>query len=126
MQRGYGEQTLFYKFFSFIIEKILFVQWFHFQKRGFMIFLNGTMETDFFDFFYDQIFCKVAIRWRCERFTRIYLITFCLVKAYFIRISIVINRALKERHLQFISNTILFNRAEVATSVDNLAIYFEL
>ena len=32
----------------------------------------------------------------------------------------------KERHLKFTSNTILFNRAEVATSVDNLAINFEL
>ena len=32
----------------------------------------------------------------------------------------------KERPLQFTSNTILFNRAEVATSVDNLAIKFEL
>ena len=27
---------------------------------------------------------------------------------------------------QLISNTIFFNRAEVATSVDDLAIYFEL
>ena len=49
MQSGYGEQTLFYKFFSFIIEKNLFVQWFHFQKRGFVIFLNGATETDFFE-----------------------------------------------------------------------------
>ena len=32
----------------------------------------------------------------------------------------------KERPLQFTSNTILLNRAEVATSVDNLAINFEL
>ena len=32
----------------------------------------------------------------------------------------------KERPLQFTSNTILFNRAEVATSVDNLPIKFEL
>ena len=31
-----------------------------------------------------------------------------------------------ERPLQFTYNTILFNRAEVATSVDNLAIKFEL
>ena len=49
MQNGYEEQTLFYKFFSFIIEKILFVQWFHFEKQGFMIFLNGATETDFFE-----------------------------------------------------------------------------
>ena len=49
MQSGYGEQTLFYKFFSFIIEKILFVQWFHFRKWHFVIFLSGAMETDFFE-----------------------------------------------------------------------------
>ena len=32
----------------------------------------------------------------------------------------------KERPLKFTSNTILSNRAEVATSVDNLAINFDL
>ena len=32
----------------------------------------------------------------------------------------------KERPLQFTPNTILFNRAEVVTSVDNLAINFEV
>ena len=48
MQSGYGEQTLFNKIFSFIIEKILYLQWFHFQKRGFVIFLTGATETDFF------------------------------------------------------------------------------
>ena len=49
MQSGYGEQTLFYKFFSFIIEKILFVQWFHFRKTGFVIFLTRATKTDFFE-----------------------------------------------------------------------------
>ena len=48
MQSGYGEQTLFYKKFSFINEKISFVQWFHFWKQGFVIFLSGATETDFF------------------------------------------------------------------------------
>ena len=49
MQSGYGEQTLFYIFFSFIIEKKMFVNWFHFQNQGFVIFLNGATETDFFE-----------------------------------------------------------------------------
>ena len=40
--------------------------------------------------------------------------------------SIALWFTLKERPLQFTFNTILFNRAEVATSVDNLAIKFEL
>ena len=40
--------------------------------------------------------------------------------------SIALWFTLKERPLQFTSNTILSNRAEVATSVDNLAIKFEL
>ena len=43
MQSGYGEQTLFYKKFSFIIEKISSIQWFHLQKQGFVIFLTGAM-----------------------------------------------------------------------------------
>ena len=48
MQSGYGEQTLFNEIFLFIIKKILSVQWFHFRKRGFVIFLKGATETDFF------------------------------------------------------------------------------
>ena len=47
-QSGYGEQTLFYKICSFIIEKFLSVQWFHFQKWGFVIFLKWATEMDFF------------------------------------------------------------------------------
>ena len=49
MQSGYGEQTSFYKLFSFIIDKISSVQWFHFRKRGFVIFLSGATKTDFFE-----------------------------------------------------------------------------
>ena len=49
MHSGYGEQTFFYKNFSFIFEKISSVQWFHFRKRGFVIFLTGATETDFFE-----------------------------------------------------------------------------
>ena len=49
MQSGYGEQTLYNKFFSFIIEKNLFVQWFHFRKQGFVIFLTGATKSDFFE-----------------------------------------------------------------------------
>ena len=41
MQSGYGEQTLIYKKISFIIEKNSSVQWFYFQKQGFVIFLTG-------------------------------------------------------------------------------------
>ena len=48
-QSGYGEQTLFYKLFSFIIEKISSVQWFHFRAWGFVIFLSGATKTDFFE-----------------------------------------------------------------------------
>ena len=48
-QSGYGEQTLFYKIFPFIIEKISSVQWFHFWKQAFMIFLSGATKSDFFE-----------------------------------------------------------------------------
>ena len=47
-QSGYCEQTLFYEKFSFIIEKNLSVQLFHFRKGGFAIFLIGATESDFF------------------------------------------------------------------------------
>ena len=46
-QSGYGEQTLFYKKFSFIIEKILSVQWFPFRKQGFVIFPTGAVKKIF-------------------------------------------------------------------------------
>ena len=48
-QSGYEEQTLFNKNFSFIIEKILSMKWFHFRKQGFVISLTGATETDFFE-----------------------------------------------------------------------------
>ena len=47
-QSGYAEQTLFNKISSFIIEKILSVQRFHFRKQSFVIFLTGATEMDFF------------------------------------------------------------------------------
>ena len=43
---GIGNKLYFIKF---IIEKILSVQWFHFRKRGFVIFLTGATQTDFFE-----------------------------------------------------------------------------
>ena len=47
-QSGYVEKSLFYIFFSFIIEQISSVQGFHFRQQGFVIFLTGATETDFF------------------------------------------------------------------------------
>ena len=38
-----------WKLFLFIIENILSVQWFYFRKQGFVIFLTGATETDFFE-----------------------------------------------------------------------------
>ena len=41
----FTERTIFF----FIIEKKSSVQWFHFWKRGFVIFLSGATKTEFFE-----------------------------------------------------------------------------
>ena len=49
-QSGYGDKYIFYKIFSFIIiEKFFSIQCFHFWKPGFVIFITGATETDFFE-----------------------------------------------------------------------------
>ena len=49
MQSGYGEQTLSYKFFSFVIEKNLSAQLIHYPNQGFVILLTGATESDYFE-----------------------------------------------------------------------------
>ena len=72
MQSGHGERTLFYKISSFIIEKMLFVQWFHFRTWRFMIFLSGATETDFFENSRWN-YMKIASKWHIPFLWRIFL-----------------------------------------------------
>ena len=71
MQLAYCDKNLFNKIFSFIIEKILSVKWFFFQKQGFVIFLTGATESDFFEIGrrnYMTIASKPHIPFLCEDF----------------------------------------------------------